>query len=151
MASPTNRGKGLARRVGLKTRKPLQQHTELQQRTSIAPIGPRKQRERDATADTRTDYLQTHPICEIGFAFSQGPPEAKRLFRQTCRQAATACHERQKRSQQGSLVDPFNLMSACGPCNTLVEDEPELAHQLGCVVRSYEDPAVVPVQRMEFE
>jgi hypothetical protein len=53
-----------------------------------------------------------------------------------CRRLASGCHERRKRSAQGSLDDPANLVPACWPCNQWVENWPELAHRMGLVVRA---------------
>lgn len=65
-----------------------------------------------------------------------------RIVRQAmtnCRGLAECMHERRKRSDQGSLTNPQNLMAACSPCNTWVEDQPRIAHALKLVVRRGDD------------
>ena len=56
--------------------------------------------------------------------------------KENCWRVGSGLHERRKRSAQGSLVNPANLVVSCGPCNSWIEDHPALAQRLGLVVRS---------------
>ena len=86
----------------------------------------RKYKAQDAdTREFRERWRATHPACEI-----KGPD---------CTGLTEGIHERQKRSQGGSLNDPRNLVAACNVCNSWVEDNPVEARALGLVVYSYED------------
>jgi hypothetical protein len=136
------RGKPLLTRTPLAAKNPL--------RTKKRPntLSQRRKAEISDTKAARAEYLATHPHCEIGYAMSRSPnPEITRHYRGTCWGEATEVHERKKRSQGGSLIDPVNLMSACSPCNGWVENFPDLAEELGCVVKSTQDPQYVPVIR----
>jgi 5-methylcytosine-specific restriction endonuclease McrA len=104
-------------------------------RTQLKPVGKRKKQEKVDTQAPRAAYLKSHPLCEI-----VGPD---------CTNQALAIHERKKRSQGGSLVDPANLMACCFYCNGHVEDNPALYKSLGIVVSSWQLPEEVPVYRRE--
>ena len=142
-------------------RSPLKRSGELRRSSSLRqthglrpgkaprPVSDRKAAERRAAYPARKQYLEDHPYCEIGYALSvSDDSKAQQWYRGNCRGKPDACHERQKQSAGGSLVDPVNLMAACNPCNDWVEDEPKIARDLGLVVWSNESPAEVYVIRM---
>lgn len=54
---------------------------------------------------------------------------------QNCFGSISGMHELRKRSSGGSLTNRDNLVPACSYCNSWVEDNPTLAHQIGLVVR----------------
>lgn len=107
-------------------------------------VSPKKLGIIEESAAVRAQYREEHPFCELGIiiAISEGSAEWCVLYTQ-------GIHERKKRSQQGSLTDPTNLMSSCNPCNGWVEDNPKLAKKLGLVVESHQDPSEVYVYREE--
>lgn len=74
--------------------------------------------------------LAESPWCDLGPAWSSVDPGYR-----GCQRYAIGLHELRKRGQGGSMTDPANLMRCCGPCNGRVEDEPDLAHAAGLVIR----------------
>lgn len=56
-----------------------------------------------------------------------------------CQLRAIGLHEIRKRSQGGSMLDRANLVRACSPCNSWVEDHPDLAYAAGLVARAGDD------------
>lgn len=108
----------------------------------INPQSRKKKREIAETAQVRQQYREEHPYCEIGIiiAYSSGTAPWCALYTQ-------GIHERKKRSHQGSLIDPVNLMASCNACNSWVECNPVKARELGFVVYSHEEPADIFVYR----
>lgn len=74
--------------------------------------------------------LAESPWCELGPVISTAVPAWP------CSQRAQGLHELRKRSAGGSLTNRSNLLRACNPCNTWVEDHPTQARELGLVVRA---------------
>lgn len=73
--------------------------------------------------------LEVDPrACQLGPGFA-------RHGLHLCAGRATCWHELRKRSSQGSILNPANLMASCVPCNDLVECEPDVARSLGYVLR----------------
>ena len=64
-----------------------------------------------------------------------------------CHRLASGLHERRKRNTNefDYLIDEDNLMRACGPCNSWVEDNPRLARYLGLSLRKWQLPSEVPI------
>lgn len=110
--------------------------TPLKNGGALRAVGSRKKREIAETSEFRKEYLATIPDCEIGPLIL----EKRYTGYRNCTKRATCLHERKKRSQGGSLVDPVNLMASCTFCNGWVEDHPAMARSLGLVVHSYENP-----------
>lgn len=52
-----------------------------------------------------------------------------------CRGRANGLHHRRKKSSQGALMEPDNVLRCCDPCNGWVEDHDARAHKAGLVVR----------------
>lgn len=52
-----------------------------------------------------------------------------------CTWLAEGLHHRRKRSAGGRLVSRLNTVRACNACNGRIEDEPDVAHFFGWVVR----------------
>jgi len=69
--------------------------------------------------------------CEIGPLLHKHGLDGAR----DCRGEIEGLHERRKRTANGSLVNPDNLVPACNPCNGWVEDNPDEAHILELVIR----------------
>jgi hypothetical protein len=102
-------------------------------------VSPRKARQK---ADRRK--LMTPARCEVGpvFLFASCDDRWEIADRKVMDGIVAACnhrtagkHERRKRSSQGSLTHPENLMDCCSPCNSAIEDHPRIARMLGLVVR----------------
>lgn len=53
-----------------------------------------------------------------------------------CTRRATGLHHLRKKSSQGALMEPDNVLRSCDPCNGWVEDHDERARKAGLVVRS---------------
>lgn len=53
-----------------------------------------------------------------------------------CTRRATGLHHRRKKSSQGALMEPDNVLRSCDPCNLWIEDRPERAAKAGLVVRA---------------
>lgn len=120
------------------------------------PLRSRSARRRELEEEARparVAYLRSVGFrCELGpvFARSLGgldEDDSAALERAyfACRElsergADVHCHELRKRSDQGSLSNPDNLLAAHNVCNGWVEREPRLARLLGLVVRRG-DPA----------
>lgn len=66
--------------------------------------------------------------CELGERFASAG------FR-LCTGEATELNHRRKRSAQGALANPANVEPCCHSCNMLTEAEPDVAKELGIVVR----------------
>lgn len=133
-------------------RKPLRRSNNQLKRSRLKRIGATKRKEIDEVGEWRREYLRTHPTCEIGPILAQfnTPAEDERvdLHRHSlgfCTVYVQGLHERKKRSQNGALDDPANVMAACNWCNDFVEDNPALARSLGLLVLSWENPAEVPL------
>jgi 5-methylcytosine-specific restriction endonuclease McrA len=62
-----------------------------------------------------------------------------------CERRAVHVHHRKLRSQ-GGKNDSCNLIAACSPCHRDVHASPARAYAAGWMVRSTEDPALVPAQ-----
>jgi 5-methylcytosine-specific restriction endonuclease McrA len=56
-------------------------------------------------------------------------------------------HHRRLRSQ-GGTNDPANLLYACYECHNEIHRTPELSYQMGWLVRSTDDPALIQVRRL---
>jgi hypothetical protein len=142
MAGPRScgpRGVGIKRSGPLTTRTQLQPGKPLRQGKPLKQVGARKKAEIKSTSKWRREYLAESPTCEIGqHLAANGVPN-------DCTGEATCLHERVKRSAQGSLVDPANLMRACSICNGWIEDNPKLARKLGLALFSYQLPADCPL------
>lgn len=109
------------------------------QRKPLRPVSNRKTR---AKADRRA--MMAPAPCEVGptFLFASRDDRWEIADRKTmdaivanCNGRTSGKHERRKRSSQGSLTNPANLMDCCSPCNVAIEDQPRIAHMLGLVVR----------------
>ena len=127
--------------AALRTNKPL----KAKKRLSV--VGRRKKAEIKAVGAWRREYLGVDRACQIGNiiqdylqTIEDSGPDFHRLVlaRSYCRAVATGLHEIQKRSAHPGnhdlLLDPSNLLRACGPCNTWVEDNTLLAQKLGLSV-----------------
>ena len=135
---------------GLVTKTPLATKSPPKKGTKVNSTSKQRKQKLAAESDIRALYLINHPHCEIGQAMLMSPdPKVRRYYRAICQGTADACHERKKRSAGGSTIDPVNLMSACNPCNTWVEDNPPIAGELGLTVLGWQQPADVPVARRE--
>lgn len=75
---------------------------------------------------------QIGPVLRHAYVTDKAPVSLGDL---DCFDAPSGIHERRKRSANGSLTMLANLMPACSFHNQWVEREPEIAHQLGLVVR----------------
>lgn len=84
---------------------------------------------RGPRADLNRALEITPRRCDLGWRFSA------RNIDSGCTGRATCWHELRKRSAGGSLVNPANVLPACGPCNRFVEAEPLIARELGLVTR----------------
>lgn len=54
---------------------------------------------------------------------------------EVCTGRATTLHEKRKRSSNGSIINPANLVAICDRCNSWAECEPLKARRAGWVVR----------------
>ena len=131
---------GLMRRTPLKRGGTLKK-TPLKSGSQLKPVGKVKKNEIAQSSEVRTAYLATHPRCEVGKYLQANKIKGWK----NCRGYAEGIHERQKRSQGGSVVDLANLMSACNVCNGWVEDNPKEARRLGLMVHAHENPRLVPL------
>jgi hypothetical protein len=61
-------------------------------------------------------------------------------------QAALDRHHRKRRSQGGD-DSPANIMEICRMCHNVIHADPAWAYDQGYLVKSWEDPASVPVER----
>ena len=75
------------------------------------------------------EMLAESPWCELGDRIWRVAPRWR-----GCTREAIGLHELRKRGQGGSLTDRANLLRCCGPCNSWVEDHPNLAHEAGLVL-----------------
>lgn len=94
-------------------------------------------------AERRSGMLRCR-LCDVVATAARRDPEVlatpfKTAPAPRCQGHATGLHERRKRSSQGSLVNPANLVPACNIGNGWVEDWPIQAHRLGLVVRPGDD------------
>lgn len=91
----------------------------------------------------REEFMSSHRVPEVKAMISAGRKcEVGPILEgagitdaPTCRKKIEGLHERRKRSSGGSLVNPANLIPSCNPCNGFIEDEPDICHELGLVVR----------------
>jgi len=122
----------MLRRTPLKTKTPLRSKTPLARGKRLKPIGKTKAKEIAETSDWRREWLAEHPRCEVG------PILDKAGVVNYCWGSATGIHEKFKRSAGGNqhLMTPGNLLAACSPCNSQIEDQPVMARELGLSVRS---------------
>jgi hypothetical protein len=117
-------------------------------RARLSPQSKKKKEEDRAAHDDRYRYLHEHQYCEVGWVLSHSENQrVKDWVRLVCHHKAECINERQKRSAGGSLTDPSNLQSSCFPCNQFLEDHPEVARLMGCVVYAHENPEDIPVRR----
>lgn len=91
-------------------------------RRSLRRVSPRKAKVIAETGPVRADLRARYPFCGIASP--------------VCTTYTEGLHERRKQSAGGSLVKPANLVPACNPCNSWVEDNPTEARSLGLAVRS---------------
>lgn len=64
-----------------------------------------------------------------------------------CRGAMTGVHHRRLRRHGDH--QPESLLAACNNCHEWVQTHPRVSYAMGWMVKSYEDPAVVPVLGLE--
>lgn len=57
------------------------------------------------------------------------------------------CHHRRLRSQ-GGLNEPANLLYVCYTHHNYIHANPELAYEMGWLVKSTDDPALIQVRRL---
>lgn len=84
------------------------------------------------------EMLADNPPCALGVAATSSPTVAAVRSIAGCRGRADCVHERRKRGQGGSMTNRANLAVLCAPCNTLIENDADvarLAHEVGLVVR----------------
>ncbi len=125
------------RKTPLKAKKGISRGTSQLARTGISGsrkrIAPRAAKTAEVYAGPRGDlngYLAGRWVrCQVGAAVRAGGDRAG-----WCGGRASCWHELRKRSAGGSILNPENLVAACGQCNGWVEDEPESARRVGMVV-----------------
>lgn len=98
-------------------------------------LKPRSSKRSNFMKDVRIPMIEE--LVEAGARCEIGPVLIKTGLSggTNCRGRIEGLHELRKRSAGGSLVNPDNLVPACNPCNTWVEDNPDDAHVLGLVLR----------------
>ena len=98
-------------------------------RTRLKPISDRRLAERDERAEMRDRvFTRDGGRCRLaGWLPDTGP----------CSGVLTVHHLR--KSAQGGPYTLVNLLSLCAGHNTWVEDNPDLAHELGLVIRRGDD------------
>ena len=72
-----------------------------------------------------------------------GPCEART---DVCTGRAQHMHHRKLRSQ-GGKDEASNYLSCCSSCHGFIHARPAWSYERGLLVRSYQDPAEVPVTR----
>ncbi len=122
--------------MGLKRSKPMKRGGGLQRSGRIRRRSKKTERfYRDERVPLTKRMLEDDTFCELGRAWVLVDPTYS-----DCQLHAIGLHELRKRSAGGSLTNPANLRRTCGPCNSRVEDSPDLAHEAGIVVRR-DDPS----------
>lgn len=84
------------------------------------------------------EMLAEDPNCELFNRIRRVDPTYR-----DCQRRAIGLHELKKRSAGGSITDRDNLLRCCGPCNSAVEDNPDMAWRCGLVMRHGESIADV--------
>lgn len=99
--------------------------TSLGRRKRLVPVSIRRMEERPERADMRElVFARDQQLCRLA-AWADGTPG--------CRGHLTVHHLR--KAGQGGPYTLINLVTLCAGHNGWVEDEPDLAHELGLVVR----------------
>jgi hypothetical protein len=76
------------------------------------------------------EMLAENPNCELFNRIRRVDPGYR-----SCHRHAIGLHELKKRSAGGSITDRDNVLRCCGPCNSFIEDSPDLAWRCGLVMR----------------
>lgn len=97
-------------------------------RTRLRSRGARTVNQEQAYRASKAELRAAHPECQLG------PLIAGADSRHRCLGYYQGPHHLRKTGQGGSTVLLANMMSACNPCNDWVENEPDLAQDLGLVV-----------------